>query len=135
MLRVAEKLRPAQKHKRGRPDGLEPLVCHRMVCGENSLRGPVEFKTSRGRQSGSKLTRSERGSEMKFSRRRRVLPLELVRGHAAQLQFAKWERRRADFAWSYRSITEWLISLGQFPAACSVVRLVAAPESVISACS
>jgi hypothetical protein len=37
------------------------------ICRKDSLRGPVEFQTRRGLQSGSKLTRSKDGSEMEFS--------------------------------------------------------------------
>src|SRR5258708_621960 len=44
------------------------------ICRKDSLRGPVEFQTRRGLQSGSKLTRSKDGSEMEFSGRYRRAP-------------------------------------------------------------
>lgn len=45
------------------------------VYEEDSLREPVEFKTERGRQSGSKLTRSESGSELELNQRCLRVPL------------------------------------------------------------
>jgi len=65
------------------------------ICRKDSLRGPVEFRTRRGLQSGSKLTRSKDGSEMEFSGALPPpLPLKLLRGgNVERLQEGRWERK------------------------------------------
>jgi len=65
------------------------------ICRKDSLRGPVEFQTRRGLQSGSKLTRSKDGSEKEFSEvLPPPLPLKLLRGgNVDRLQEGRWERK------------------------------------------